>query len=56
MKSSYKEFTDQVRACRRCRGHYFDHEPRPVFLAEPSARVLIVGQAPGRRVHETGLP
>ena len=56
LKSSYKEFTDQVRACRRCRGRYFDHEPRPVFLAEPAAKVMIVGQAPGRRVHETGLP
>lgn len=56
MKPSYETFTTRVRACRRCRGRYFSHEPRPVFLAEPSARVMIVGQAPGRRVHETGLP
>jgi len=27
-----------------------------VFRASPSARLLIVGQAPGRRVHETGIP
>ena len=30
--------------------------PRPVLQAGPGARVLVVGQAPGRRVHETGLP
>ena len=32
------------------------HEPRPVFRVGKSARLLIVGQAPGRRVHETGIP
>ena len=31
-------------------------EPNPVFLAGRTARLLIVGQAPGRRVHETGIP
>ncbi|MFB0515640.1 MAG: uracil-DNA glycosylase family protein [Candidatus Neomarinimicrobiota bacterium] len=56
MKPSYQAFTDRVRACRLCQGRYFEHEPRPAFVAEPSARVLIVGQAPGKRVHETGLP
>ena len=30
--------------------------PRPVVQAHFGARVLIVGQAPGRRVHETGVP
>jgi uracil-DNA glycosylase len=30
--------------------------PRPVLRASPSARVLIVGQAPGTKVHETGIP
>ncbi len=39
--------------CRLCRRHL---EPRPVFRAARSARLLIVGQAPGRRVHETGVP
>ncbi|MGB3142115.1 MAG: uracil-DNA glycosylase family protein [Aestuariivirga sp.] len=29
--------------------------PRPVFQIAPTARILIVGQAPGRRVHETGI-
>lgn len=32
------------------------HDPRPVLRARIGARLLIVGQAPGRRVHETGVP
>jgi len=32
------------------------HEPRPVVRAAAGARLLIIGQAPGRRVHETGIP
>lgn len=44
-----------MRACRLCAAH-LPHEPRPVVRAAASARVLIVGQAPGRRVHETGIP
>jgi len=31
-------------------------EPRPVLRAHASAKVLIAGQAPGTRVHETGIP
>ena len=44
-----------ARACRVCAPH-LSHEPRPVLRAAGSARLLIVGQAPGRRVHETGVP
>lgn len=43
-----------VRACRVCEGKI--PEPRPVLNAHRDARVLIVGQAPGRKVHETGIP
>ena len=46
---------DQVRGCRVCEAH-LPLGPRPVLQAHPSARVLVVGQAPGRRVHETGIP
>ena len=56
MSETFHDFSDRVRACHQCQGQYFDHKPRPVFRAEPSARVMIVGQAPGRRVHLTGLP
>lgn len=50
----------QVRACRICRdrpsGPPLPHEPRPVVVASSTARILVAGQAPGTRVHATGLP
>lgn len=45
----------QARACRLCEAH-LPLGPRPVLRASTSARLLIVGQAPGTRVHATGLP
>lgn len=46
---------DQISACRTC-AVALPHGPRPVVAASASARLLIIGQAPGRRVHETGIP
>jgi uracil-DNA glycosylase len=45
----------RIRACTACAGT-LPHAPRPVLRASASARILIVGQAPGRKVHETGIP
>ena len=45
----------EVRACTHCIEH-LPLGPRPVLRAHANARVLIVGQAPGTRVHETGIP
>lgn len=45
----------EIRACRACAGE-FAHAPRPVVRVAPETRLLICGQAPGRRVHESGLP
>ncbi|SNS11079.1 Uracil-DNA glycosylase [Noviherbaspirillum humi] len=45
----------EVRACRLCEAH-LPHGPRPVVQAAESARLLIIGQAPGRKVHDTGIP
>lgn len=44
----------EIRACRACVGMI--PEPRPVLSAHRRARILIAGQAPGRKVHETGIP
>ena len=44
-----------IAACRACAGE-LPHEPRPVVRVSPETRLLIAGQAPGRRVHESGLP
>ena len=45
----------EIRACRACAGE-LAHEPRPVVMGAPETRLLICGQAPGRRVHESGAP
>ncbi|HEY3799413.1 MAG TPA: uracil-DNA glycosylase family protein [Caulobacteraceae bacterium] len=44
----------EIRACRACAGEI--PEPRPVVQVSEATRILIRGQAPGRRVHESGLP
>jgi uracil-DNA glycosylase len=44
-----------IAACRACAGE-LPHEPRPVVRVCAETRLLIAGQAPGRRVHESGLP
>lgn len=52
---SLDEVLADIRACRACAGE-LSHEPRPVVRVTPATRLLICGQAPGRLVHETGLP
>jgi uracil-DNA glycosylase len=53
--SQLEALLSEIRACRLCEAH-LPLGPRPVLRATSTARVLIVGQAPGRRVHETGIP
>ena len=45
----------EARACDTC-AENLPFKPKPVFRVGRSARLLIVGQAPGRLVHETGIP
>lgn len=44
-----------IAACRHCEA-YLPHSPRPVLRAAPNSRILLAGQAPGRKVHESGIP
>ncbi len=44
-----------VRACRACE-EFLPLGPRPTLRAHARARLLIVGQAPGTKVHESGIP
>ncbi|HEY8707138.1 MAG TPA: uracil-DNA glycosylase family protein [Burkholderiaceae bacterium] len=46
---------EAVRACRACAAH-LPLGPRPVLQAGAAARILIIGQAPGARVHASGIP
>ncbi|WP_445680204.1 uracil-DNA glycosylase family protein [Radicibacter daui] len=45
----------RARACRVCEAH-LPLGPHPVVRASTGARLLIIGQAPGTRVHESGIP
>lgn len=45
----------EVRQCRACEQH-LPFGPRPVLQVDDGARILIVGQAPGTRVHASGIP
>ena len=45
----------EARACDTC-SESLPYRPKPIFRVGKSARLLIVGQAPGRLVHETGIP
>jgi uracil-DNA glycosylase len=55
MPISLSRVSAEARACTLC-AEALPYKPRPVFLVGRGARLLIVGQAPGRRVHETGIP
>lgn len=53
--SALQQLGKEASACRLCAGE-LAHEPRPVFRVGAEARLLIVGQAPGTRVQESGIP
>ena len=46
---------EEVRTCTICTKHLV-HGVRPVFQIDSTATILIAGQAPGRKVHESGIP
>jgi uracil-DNA glycosylase len=51
----FSSLLTEVRACTLCEAH-LPLGPRPVLQLHPKARILIAGQAPGRKVHESGVP
>ncbi len=54
-KAALEHLLTEIRACRICEAH-LPLGPRPVLRARRSCRILIVGQAPGTKVHESGVP
>jgi uracil-DNA glycosylase len=55
LEDSLDAATAEALACRRCEAT-LPLGPRPVFRVSATARLLIIGQAPGTKVHLTGLP
>jgi uracil-DNA glycosylase len=50
-----KKLIEEIRACALCTAH-LPLGPRPILSAHPKSRVIIIGQAPGRKVHASGIP
>jgi uracil-DNA glycosylase len=53
--TDYQTLLAEVRRCTLCAAH-LPLGPRPVLQLHPEARILLAGQAPGRKVHESGVP
>ena len=46
---------EDIRSCTICAAH-LEHGVRPVLQVDSTAKILIAGQAPGRKVHNSGIP
>lgn len=54
MADRFTSLMTEIRQCRLCESA-LTHEPRPVLAAHPEASLIIIGQAPGKKVHESGI-
>lgn len=45
----------KIKACKICKAH-LPYAPKPILNFNSNAKIMIVGQAPGTKVHESGLP
>jgi len=55
MTNALRQLLREIRSCTVCEAE-LPFAPRPVLVADARACILVAGQAPGRRVHETGIP
>jgi uracil-DNA glycosylase len=55
MQSDFENLLANIRLCRNCEQE-LPLGPRPVVRMAPSSQILIIGQAPGTKVHESGIP
>ena len=53
--ATFESLLNEARSCTLCSEH-LPLGPRPVLQLHPAARILVAGQAPGRKVHESGMP
>ena len=50
-----QQLLSEIRNCEVCKAH-LALGPRPIVSAHPDSKIIIIGQAPGTKVHETGVP
>ena len=53
--STIKALRKNIKVCTLC-ADYLPYQPRPVFSFSTKSKILIVGQAPGIKVHQSGIP
>jgi uracil-DNA glycosylase len=49
-----KKLLEEIKLCQVCQP-FFSHPCNPMLIAHPNARICIIGQAPGRKVQESGI-
>jgi uracil-DNA glycosylase family 4 len=50
-----KELLRNISQCKICKEH-LPLGPRPIVTAHPNSKIVIIGQAPGTKVHQSGIP
>ena len=50
-----KKLLKEIKSCTICK-HFLPYNPNPVLQASANSKILIIGQAPGQKVNETGVP
>jgi len=55
MSSALENLLAQIKGCTHC-ADSLPNKPKPVLAAHKQSKILIIGQAPGKRVHESGIP
>lgn len=55
MSCELPQLLADIHQCRECEAH-LPFGPRPVLAASATSQILVIGQAPGRKVHESGVP
>lgn len=54
-KKPMQKLFSEIRGCEVCKAH-LPLGPRPIVAANPNSKIVIIGQAPGIKVHKTGVP
>ncbi len=50
-----QDLLHDIRQCKICEAH-LQLGPRPVATGHPESKIVIIGQAPGTKVHQSGIP
>jgi len=50
-----EKILSEIRSCTVCKG-FLPNDPRPIIQANRGSKILIIGQAPGQKVQDSGIP